>query len=387
MGGEERPALLVCADCGRAYEEEVFACSSCGGLTVFEYPGSRFNIDRREPGIWRYRSLLPRLERVVSKGEGLTPVSRLGGVLAKNEQRNPTSTYSDRASSVIASYLSSRGVPGVRTRFEEDFTYSLVYYLEGVSAVEVVLDDPLSLDRSDVALLARARNVRLTSRGSSSDLVDLSYLNPLTVEGLKTIAFEIYERGLRVERVVVPARTGLLAYSVWKGFRDLEEAGAEPHYEVVAASIKGSGRPRVLDRAKSVRVVEVDGEEVLEFLARLWNRGVSTKPLSASAFAVAENLGSSVAVVTIGFRAPSGGRSGSAGLRREIVRVLESYGEATAYEIWRRLPVYTLRGTYKLLESMERRGEVCSEVRPRGERKVRYYIPCGSPRPERAATS
>ncbi len=376
MGREGPSTLLVCSSCGRVYDGEVFTCPSCGGPTVFRYPDGRFSIDKRGPGIWRYRSLLPKLESVVSKGEGLTPVSRLESVLIKNEQRNPTGTYSDRASSVIASYVLSRGIPGVRTRFEEDFSNSLVHYLDGISTVEVVVDDPLSLDYSDVASLIRARSARLTCGEGSPDSIHLGYLNPLTVEGLKTIAFEIYERRLGVERVVVPARTGLLAYSIWKGFGDLEEAGAEPHYEVVAASVKGAERPRVLDLARSVRIVEVDGGEVLESLVRLWRRGVTTKPLSASAFTVAESLGSSVAIVTIGFRAPLSGRSGNVGLRREIVRILGSSGEATAYEIWKRLPVYTLRGTYKLLEAMERRGEIYSEVRSRGGRKVRYYRLC-----------
>lgn len=367
---------MVCPECGRVYEEIVFSCPKCDRLTVFRYHGSGLKIDKKEPGIWRYRSLLPRAERVVSKGEGLTPVSRIEGVLVKNERHNPTGTYSDRASSVIASYVASRRFRMVKTEFEEDFTYSLVYYLGGISEVIAIVRDPLSLDYSDVSVLSQAKNVRLTTEDRPEGSAHIGYVGPLTVEGLKTIAFEIYERRLRVERVVVPARSGLLAYSIWKGFKDLEEAGVDASYEVIAASIKGSDGLFLRHLGASVKVVEVGREEVLDSLLKLWRRGVSTKPLSVAAFTVSESIGNSVAVVTIGFRPLSGRRHQNAVVRREIIRILKNYGESTAYGVWRRLPLYTLRGVYKVLEAMEERGEVCSEVRSAGGRKVRYYRAC-----------
>lgn len=368
--------LLVCAKCGRAYDEITFTCPSCGWLTIFKYPGRAFRIDRAEPGIWRYSSLLPKLEKVVSKGEGLTPVNAVGGVLVKNERYNPTGTYSDRASSVIASYVLSKGIEAVSTRFEEDFTYSLAYYLSGVSSIEVVVDDPLSLDYLDVGILLRTKNVRLVSENRPPEPFLFSYAAPLTVEGLKTIAFEIHERRLRVDRVVVPARTGLLAYSVWKGFKDLEEVGMDASYEVVATAIKGARGLLITDLAKSVKVVEISGDEVLDSLLKLWKSGVKTKFLSASAYAIAENLGNSVAVVTMGFRPLSTGRRENREIRREIIRVLEYCGEATAYEVWKAFPTYSLRGMYKILEAMEKRDEVCSEFRSKGKRKVKYYRAC-----------
>ncbi|MEM4831636.1 MAG: hypothetical protein QW740_04320 [Sulfolobales archaeon] len=367
--------MLTCVKCGRVYSDEVLTCPSCGWPTVFTYSNKAFRIEKAEPGIWRYRSVLPKVDRVVSKGEGLTPVNSVGGVLVKNERYNPTGTYSDRASSVIASYALSRGFATVRTKFEEDFTYSLVYYLSGVSSVEVVVEDPLLLDYLDVDMLLRAGNVRLVF-GESKGTSLLGYASPLTIEGLKTIAFEIYERRLRVERVVVPIRTGLLAYSIWKGFRDLEDVGISTSYEVVAASIKGVGKPSLPVFAKSIRLVEISRDEAFDSLVKLWKNGIKTKSLSASAYAVAENLGNSVAVVTMGFRPLSASRRTDREMRKEIIRVLERVGEATAYEVWKVFPAYSLRGTYKVLESMEEIGEVCSEFKSRGRRKVKYYRVC-----------
>jgi len=105
--------------------------------------------------------------------------------------------------------------------------------------------------------------------------------------------------------------------------------------------------------------------------------GIKTNALSALAYAAAEELAGSLAVVTMGFKG-SGRRPGDSSVRRRIAEILGELGEATAYEIWKRVPVYTLRGTYKILSAMEKEGEVCSEVRPRGRRKVRYYTLCRS---------
>ncbi|MEM3132188.1 MAG: hypothetical protein QXV72_06150 [Sulfolobales archaeon] len=367
--------LLVCGKCGRAYSEEVFTCPSCGWLTVFKYPYRVFRVERAGPGIWRYRSVLPKLEKVISKGEGLTPVNTVGGVLVKNERYNPTGTYSDRASSVIASYVLSKGFVTIRTKFEEDFTYSLAYYLNGVSSVEVVVEDPLSLDYLDVDILLRTGNVKLVF-GENGKASLLGYATPLTVEGLKTIALEIYERRLRVDRVVVPARTGLLAYSIWKGFRDLEDVGVNASYEVVATSIKGVKNLILPEFARSIKLVEISRDEAFNSLVRLWKSGVKTKSLSASAYTVAENMGNSIAVVTMGFRPLSASRKADKDVRKEIIRVLERSGEATAYEVWKVFPAYSLRGIYKVLESMEEMGKVCSEFKSKGRRKVRYYRVC-----------
>ncbi|MEM1527936.1 MAG: hypothetical protein QW290_07330 [Sulfolobales archaeon] len=375
MGSNADRNLLTCVNCGRIYSDEVLICPICGWLTIFKYSNRAFRVDKAEPGIWRYRSVLPKVDRVVSKGEGLTPVNNIGGVLVKNERYNPTGTYSDRASSVIASYVLSKGLTTIRTKFEEDFTYSLTYYLSGVSSIEVVVGDPLSLDYLDVDILLRAGNVKLIF-GENEKASLLGYTSPLTIEGLKTIAFEIYERRLRVERVVVPARTGLLAYSIWKGFRDLEDAGVNASYEVVATSIKGMGNPILPEFAKSIKLVEISRDEAFDSLVKLWKNGVKTKPLSASAYAIAENMGDSVAVVTMGFRPLSAGRRTDKGVRKEIIRILEKSGGATAYEVWKVFPAYSLRGIYKVLESMEEMGEVCSDFKSRGKRKIKYYRVC-----------
>lgn len=372
----EAEHVLVCARCGRVFKRVVFRCPSCGGLTIFKYSDKSFSVDKSYPGIWRYRFQLPKISKTISRGEGLTPINKVMGVLVKNERFNPTGTYADRASSIISSYLLSSGIDRVRVRFEEDFTYSLAYYLDGALQVEILVDDPLSLDYSDIAVLSRTEGVSLSLESSSLGESYLSYVNPLTIEGLKTISFEIYERKVGVDRVVVPAKTGLLAFSIWKGFKDLEEIGLDIPYEVAAVFIKGSKNSFPLDLARYVKVYEIERDEVLRSLLKLCKKGFVIKPLSALAFTLSDILSNSLAIVTMGFRSLVRSNTRNTNVRREILQVLKSYGEVTAYEVWKKLPIYTLRGIYKVMSSMEERGEICVEIRSRGARKVKYYRMC-----------
>ncbi|MEM0453821.1 MAG: pyridoxal-phosphate dependent enzyme [Sulfolobales archaeon] len=366
---------LECISCGSIFRRVVFKCPKCGGLPIFRYLVRRFEVSNEKPGVWRYASYLPPINNIISRGEGLTPISNVDGVLVKNERFNPTASYSDRASAVIASYLISNKISSVITSFEEDFTYSLAYYLNGISGLEVVVKDVLSLDIGDISMILEA-NAKLTTTSKVGEAKYLEYMNPLTVEGLKTIAFEIVERRVKVERIVVPARTGILAYAIYKGIKESTDANMGIPYEVVAATMKGDYISNTIRVLKDIKFVEVDEEDVLNSIIKLSRRGIKTKPISALAYSVAENLGNAVAVVTMGFKtAPYYGRRNN-NIKKEVYRIIKEAGEITAYEVWKRAPIYTLRGIYKLLQSMEKQKEVCSEVMYKGGRKIKYYSIC-----------
>jgi Threonine synthase len=364
-----------CTVCGRFIDKPIPRCPYCNGLVIVDYKEYTYVIDKSKPGMWRYLSLLPGFKQVTSYGEGLTPISRVEGVIVKNEKRNPTGSYADRASAVIASYVRDFNLEHVTTSYVEDFTYSLIYYLRGIAKVKVRLEDLHQVGFDDLLKLVGSEGVELALGGGSNSQANfIEYLNPLTVEGLKTIVFEIYERRLNVENIVVPMETGVLAYSLAKGVEDLRRAGLDVNYEITAVVIKGL-RSHVIALRPEVKVVHVDGYEVLKALERLARKDLITKPLSAASYAVAENLGSSIAVVTMGFK-PHKATLKRGRMRSLILRVLGEKGPLTAYSMWRENPVYTLRGYYRALQSMELRGEVCSEVVLKGGRRVKLYKLC-----------
>lgn len=332
------------------------------------YENRRFRVDRNERGIWRYSCLLPSSSSRISRGEGLTPLTSIDGVLVKNERFNPTGTYADRAASVIASFLEDLGADEAYVEYIQDFARSLAYYARSPK-ITVVTENPFGVDAEEALFLA-LHGVKIS--GSAYPRL-IRYANPLTLEGLKTIAFELYERGLRAEGAVAPTITGVLAVSLLKGINDLRGAGIDVDYEIVAAVPRGV-RPPYLEGVRGIRIVEIPGDEALEAFERLVRRGFRVKPIVALSYYVAEGLGKHVAIATMGYRPPPGPRRSE--VRKLIIDILSRHGPLTAYEVWKREPLYTLRAVYRALKAMEERGEICSDVISRGERKIKVYRLC-----------
>ncbi len=358
-------------------DETAERCPVCScPLLLVHYPeGLSWVVEANEPSMWRYSSLLPRVERRVSFGEGLTPLRRLGGVYLKFENKNPTGSYADRASSLIASRL----YPRLRGRtvtldYVEDFTLSTAYYLSTIARVTVEAD-PRELNPLDAIGLARI-GVSIVFRKATRG-VKLGYSNPLTIEGLKTIAYEIAEAKPPTRRVYIPAETGLLAIAVAKGFAELREAGLDVDYEVVAVTVE-TGKPPLLNHSPyPISHVTVDSEETVKALLNLARRGLKVKPLSAAAYAAAASEREGIAIVTSSITWRTLSAKPGSKLAEEIIKTLRELGEATAYTIWKNLKGrYTLRGVYKALASLEAEGKVCSRYTLQGRRRVKLYHTC-----------
>uniref|UniRef100_A0A7C2VCZ0 Pyridoxal-phosphate dependent enzyme n=1 Tax=Ignisphaera aggregans TaxID=334771 RepID=A0A7C2VCZ0_9CREN len=301
--------LLQCIGCGYAFQSTtplVSLCPRCGGVLAVEYPNTLFKVNRKEGSIWRYSQLLPSFSSRVSLGEGLTPIAKVGDVFVKNERFNPTGSYSDRASAIIASYVRSIGAQSVKVAYAKDFTRSIIHYLDVVGAKARIFSPTFSAVELEDLVFFASKGLELEKVKSSNDLF-VDYVNPLTIEGLKTIAFEIYEKRPRAEKIVVPAETGLLALSIVKGLGDIGEEARES-YEVVATTIKGHNAV-LLHNIKGIRVIEVGEDEFYEAFKRLVDKGFKTKPLAATSFYIAESLGNAVAIVTMGYRSSSTSRS------------------------------------------------------------------------------
>ncbi len=98
--------------------------------------------------------------------------------------------------------------------YEPGFARSIAHYVGDDINLAFCVDDLLAVDVDELIDIARCGEVS-TCKSDESFIVD--YVSALTVEGLKTIVFEVVERGLRVESIVVPAKTGVLAYSLGEG--------------------------------------------------------------------------------------------------------------------------------------------------------------------------
>src|SRR5690349_1940990 len=104
---------VVCSDCSHEVPFGTLGrCPTCGGILRPDYLDdtvSALATIQTGPGLDRYRSLLPVTSPLPFLGEGDTPLihsQRLGPALGldnlyfKNEGRNPTGAFKDRAATV-----------------------------------------------------------------------------------------------------------------------------------------------------------------------------------------------------------------------------------------------------------------------------------------------
>jgi threonine synthase len=239
--------LLVfkCTRCGEAYGEPRVKCPLCGGFVRAEYSRSRSRRECTGTGAWKYCSDLPPLSKIVSLGEGNTPlvestsVARELRVYFKDEGRNPSGSIRDRAASVVVSHATSTGAKGVIAASDGNMAVSVVAY-SARAGLKAVIHAPAWIDW-EKALLIKVYGGSLVVEDKSIDVLvreveerarekklynATSTWNTLSIEGLKTLAYEIVEQlGKAPRAVYVPLGSGLTYLSLYIGFRELAERG------------------------------------------------------------------------------------------------------------------------------------------------------------------
>ena len=271
----------TCSVCGHSYtaDEVTYTCPKDGGNldVVLDYDAIRKKYQpgdltsRSNPSIWRYLPLLP----VSAPAGEATPLHQVGGtpvyalprlaaklglkhLWLKDESRNPTASFKDRASAVVVTRAKEIGAEVVVTASTGNAGAALAGMAAAVGHKAVIFA-PKSAPQAKVAqLLVFGAKVILVD-GSYDDAFDLSIqvaqefgwycrntgYNPFTAEGKKTAAFEIWEfmqgqmgTGMRVtptaitvpvneQRLVifVSVGDGNIISGIHKGFKDLHALG------------------------------------------------------------------------------------------------------------------------------------------------------------------
>lgn len=244
--------VLECAACGESHDGSYGGrrCASCDGPLVPAYELSRLE-EPGLPGIWRFFPLLPVLNRdsVVSLGEGGTPrlpAGRLGAALGlpnltvKDETRNPTGSFKDRMLAVGISRAKELGKSTVAVQSSGNVAAAAAAYA-AKAGLEAKVFVPRSVPEEKLAqiLMYGADLFRIdeTSPAAVFDLMEeaasrfdwhvvatTALYNPFTLEGSKTIAYELASDV--PDWLVVPVGGGGNLGSLWRGFREMKELGA-----------------------------------------------------------------------------------------------------------------------------------------------------------------
>ncbi|WEU40710.1 MAG: threonine synthase [Candidatus Odinarchaeum yellowstonii] len=243
-----------CPSCGRVYDagRVLSLCEYCYSPLIyfFEYSKIRESLSFLDVNsFWRYASLLPEVKQEfrISLGEGRTPLfkaSRFASILGlnnlflKDESRNPTNSFRDRAASLLVSHALSLNFREVVCASNGNLGAALAAYCARANIKGTIVVPR----RVDIGKLAQMKmyGANIIYNGETVDeairfVIEkfvgenfypaTSGLNPLIIEAQKTIAYEIVEQIGVPDYVVVPVGDGGSIYSLWKGFKEFYELG------------------------------------------------------------------------------------------------------------------------------------------------------------------
>lgn len=212
---------------------------------------------RPQASLWRYQPLLPVSEPEESgtplHSAGWTPLYRperlavslgLRQLWLKDEGRNPTASFKDRASAIVVARARQIGAKVVVTASTGNAGAALAGMAAAIGQRAVILAPRTAPPAKIAQLLIYGAQVILVD-GNYDQAFDLAVesarefgwycrntgYNPFTAEGKKTAAFEIWEQLLleeafdRTLTIFVSVGDGNIISGLHKGFKDLRDLG------------------------------------------------------------------------------------------------------------------------------------------------------------------
>ncbi|MDF5756032.1 pyridoxal-phosphate dependent enzyme [Spongiactinospora sp. TRM90649] len=292
---------LACLRCGAEYPDpgtELMGrgCPSCerdgvpaNVLPEYALPaGAGLPTDAGQPGLFRYRALLPLAPEtpVVSLGEGGTPLVALprtaarlgvGSVHVKDETRNPTWSYKDRLAAVAVTKAVELGVEAVVVASTGNHGAAIAAYAARaglrcvvltVASVPATMKTLMQVYGADVVALSKPSDRWALMRRLVEErgwLPMSGHANPPVgsigygIDGYKTISYEIAEQfGGVPDHVVVPVAYADGLAGIWRGFADLVALGVTDRMpRLVAAEPFGPLRDALAEGAEVAGPVPV----------------------------------------------------------------------------------------------------------------------------------
>lgn len=294
---------LQCTICGKTYAPDAvkYVCPDHGDAgildVVYDFAAiqnhtSPQQIEQsRDFSIWRYWDLLPIRQRdaVPPLQVGWTPLypaKFLGAQLGlkhlyiKDDGRNPTASYKDRASAVVVAKARELGVETITTASSGNAGAALAGYAASAHMPAVIFVPEHAPIAKVAQLLMFGAKVFLV-RGTYDQASDLcleaskefdwycrntSY-SPYTTEGKKTGALEICEQlGWRApDRIFVSVGDGNIIGGIWKGLRDLLALGwIDQMPKLMGVQAEGSAACYNAWRAGTDDITPIDAETLAD---------------------------------------------------------------------------------------------------------------------------
>ncbi|MCX6269455.1 MAG: threonine synthase [Bacteroidetes bacterium] len=288
-----------CIDCNAAYPGDaiIYLCPACEALnsaglpprgvlkTVYQYERIR--------GLSPPDKLFEQLEQhhflplLPLKGIDSWPILRVGDtplykvenvareqsekpgsddfeLYLKDDSQNPTFSFKDRASALVSAWARENGILTLIAASTGNAGSSLagICASQGQRAIIIV---PAAAPLAKLTQILMYGAVLVPVKGTYDDAFDLSVqisgkhgyynrntaYNPLTIEGKKSVSFEIYRQLHQQipDRIFIPVGDGVIYSGVCKGFEDLLNLGLIDRMPVLVA-VQANGSSNLINNLK-----------------------------------------------------------------------------------------------------------------------------------------
>jgi threonine synthase len=362
-----------CIACGNLTDAagQDFRCASCGDLLEIVYPhwreakldaqNLRANWSERRlsssaidlSGVWRFRDLLPAIEnpqQVITLREGNTPLyelprcARITGMsrlIAKHQGMNPTGSFKDTGMTVAATFARREGFRWVACASTGNTSASMAAYAArgGLRSLVLVPEGKISWSKLSQALDYGAVTCQLRTDFDGclhllqelvrrAPVYQLNSINPLRLEGQKTLALELLEQldWQSPDHIIVPGGNLGNSSAIGKALLEMRDLGlisrlpklsviqAEGANTLVRTMREGAGKRMIPVCAetratairignpaswkKAVHVLEATGGaceqvsevEIAQAKAEIGSEGIGCEPASAVTLAGLKKL-------------------------------------------------------------------------------------------------
>ncbi len=306
----------VCSDCGARYETQdiMYRCPSCGDAedSVFQHGNLIVKLHQKDLSALKekehvtpfdffpYDIPTPQAYPVGNTPLAASPrLSRTYGfknLLFKLDGQNPSGSFKDRASQLVAAQAKALGKNKVVLASTGN-AGSAMACAGAAYGLEIVLFVPASAPVNKLlqSVLYGAHVIPVNGTYDEAFALSIAYsnefgginrntaYNPMTIEGKKSVSIELFEQmGRTIPDVVyIPVGDGVIISGVYKGFSDLKDAG-------------------IIKKIPALVCVQSSGSDAI---SRAWSNGVyeplSTVTTTADSIAVSSPANGRMAVTYI----------------------------------------------------------------------------------------
>ncbi len=297
-----------CVDCNREYSSEkvIYLCPTCetsnqpwlpprGVLkTIYNYSGIRglTSVDKLFQLLEKdhFMPLLPianyanwpalrigmtplyevkkianeHIDKLAGRKPGFIPDGNDFHLYLKDDSQNPTFSFKDRASGLVSAWARENGIHTLVAASTGNAGSSLAGICASMGQRSFIVV-PASAPLAKLTQILMYGAILIPVRGTYDDAFDLSVrisekygwdnrntaFNPFTIEGKKTVAFEIYQQLNRCvpDKIFIPVGDGVIFSGVCKGFEDLLKLGIIDHMPTVIA-VQAEGSSNLVNNLK-----------------------------------------------------------------------------------------------------------------------------------------